>query len=330
MSGAGTGPRRHWRLRAGLIALSVGFVGLVVAAPLANVVVQAFRGGVGAYLEVFIAPAVLDTAGVMDDARLGTAAGRESLRSRLRQELRSGSATGNVASIRMTMLSVLVAVPLGTAFGLSAAWCLAHFRFAGRAVLERAIELPLAVSPVVAGLMFVLLLGAGGLLGGWTAAVWWPDPMSLRVSPLGFGRWRQGILFTPLAAAVASAFVTLPIVARTVLPLMRARGSQEEAAARLLGASGPRMFLSVTLPGIRWGLFYGVMLCAARTVGEFGAVSVLSGGGEDNHTIPLRIEQLWLGGDTQGAFALATIPAALGLLAIFFKAAAGTDAGQAP
>jgi sulfate transport system permease protein len=179
---------------------------------------------------------------------------------------------------------------------------------------------------VIAGLVFVLLFGRTGLLGGWAGQFSWPDPSSIAWHgfdagwPLGFARWNTGIIFTPLAIALASIFVTFPFIARAVIPLMQSQGSDEELAALSLGAGGWRTFRTVTLPNIRWALLYGVILCTARAFGEFGAVSVVSGNTDANDTMPLRIEKLWNEYDNQAAFTVASLLALLAMVTLVVKA----------
>jgi sulfate transport system permease protein len=195
------------------------------------------------------------------------------------------------------------AVPLNVVCGVAAAWAIAAFRFPGRTALLRLIEMPLSVSPVVAGLLFVLLFGKTGLLGPWL------ESHGVR------------ILFTPAAILLATLFVTLPLVAREVLPVLSARGFEEEEAARLLGARGWQVFVRVTLPGIRSGILYGAVLATARALGEFGAVSVVSGHirGRTN-TLPLHIQVLYDEYATAAAFAVATLLLVPALAALLAKA----------
>jgi sulfate/thiosulfate transport system permease protein len=205
-------------------------------------------------------------------------------------------------AIGLTLLTAALVVPANTVFGIAAAWCLGHYRFRGRALLVTLIDLPTSVSPVVAGMLFVLLFGRTGLLGPWLA---------------GLG---VHILFTPVAIVLATAFVTFPYVAREVLPLVESQGQAEEEAALTLGASLWRILRSVTLPKIRWGLLYGVVLCNARAMGEFGAVSVVSGhirGATD--TIPLHIEILYQEYDVPAAFALASLLTLIALALLVAK-----------
>jgi sulfate transport system permease protein len=208
-----------------------------------------------------------------------------------------------LSAIRLTLLVCAVVVPLNTLFGVAAAWAIARFRFPGRGLLLAFIELPLWISPVVGGLCYALLYGRGGALGDW------------------LGRMGVSVLFTPWAVILATLFVTLPYVARGVVPILEARGSSEEEAARTLGASGWQVFWRVTLYKIRWGVLYGAILCNARALGEFGAVSVVSGHirGRTN-TIPLHIEILYNEYRLAEAFALASLLSLLALLMLAIKA----------
>ncbi|HVV82844.1 MAG TPA: sulfate ABC transporter permease subunit CysW [Kofleriaceae bacterium] len=251
MSGAPTEPAWVRRL---LIGIAVGFVGLFVAVPVALVLHHALADG----LHVFWAAIVDDPAAV--------------------------------AAIRLTALVALVAVPLNLIFGLAAAWAIARFRFRGRALLVTLIDLPFAVSPVIAGLVFVLLYGARGVAGPWLAA------------------HHLKVVFAVPGIVLATVFVTFPFVARELIPVMEAQGADEEEAALVLGATGWQTFVRVTLPKIRWGLAYGVILCTARAVGEFGAVSVVSGHirGRTN-TIPLHVEILYDEYHYAAAFALSSL-----------------------
>ncbi|WP_338664856.1 sulfate ABC transporter permease subunit CysW [Pararoseomonas sp. SCSIO 73927] len=207
-----------------------------------------------------------------------------------------------LAAIRLTLLVALVTVPVNLIGGLAAAWCIAKFDFPGKRVLTTIIDLPFSVSPVIAGLVFVLIFGAQGWLGPWLQA-----------------RDIQVIFALP-GLVLATLFVTFPFVARTVLPLMQEQGRDEEEAAATLGAGGLRTFLMVTLPNVKWGLLAGVLLCNARAMGEFGAVSVVSGHirGETN-TMPLHVEILYNEYQFAGAFAVAALLALLGLVTLAAK-----------
>ena len=207
-----------------------------------------------------------------------------------------------LASIRLTLLTVAIVVPANVAFGVAAAWAIAKFRFPGKSVLTTLIDLPFAVSPVIAGLIYVLVFGAQGWFGPWLIA------HNLRV------------IFAVPGIVLATAFVTCPFVARELIPLMQAQGTDEECSAVTLGASGWQTFWRVTLPNIKWGLFYGVILCNARAMGEFGAVSVVSGHirGETN-TMPLHVEILYNEYNIAGAFAVASLLALLALATLVLK-----------
>lgn len=206
------------------------------------------------------------------------------------------------AAILLTLLTVGVAVPLNTIFGFAAAWAITKFDFRGKSVLSALIDLPIAVSPVVAGLVFVLLFGAQGLWGPWLI------DHGIRIVYA-----RPGII-------LATVFVTFPFVARELIPLMEAVGRDEETAAVALGANAWQMFWRITLPNVRWGLLYGIIVCTARAIGEFGAVSVVSGHirGETN-TLPLHVEILHNEYDQVGAFAVASLVSVVGLLALLAK-----------
>ena len=209
----------------------------------------------------------------------------------------------SLAAIRMTLLVAAVSVPLNAACGLAAAWCIGRFQFRGRGVLITLIELPLSVSPVISGLVWVLLFGANG----------WFGPLLDRAG--------IRIMFAAPALILATTFVTFPFVARILIPLMEHQGVTEEEAAVTLGASGLQTFWRVTLPNIRWGLLYGVLLCNARAMGEFGAVSVVSGHVRgQTMTMPLQIEALFNDYDWVGAFSIAGLLSTLALLTLAVKA----------
>jgi sulfate/thiosulfate transport system permease protein len=208
-----------------------------------------------------------------------------------------------LAAIGLTLLVAVIAVPLNTVFGLVAAWCIAKFEFRGKSLLTTVIDLPFSVSPVISGTVYVLLFGLQGYFGPFLAA--------------------HGIkiIFALPGLILATVFVTFPFVARQLIPLMQRQGTGEEEAAIVLGASGWQVFRRVTLPNIRWGLLYGVLLCNARAMGEFGAVSVVSGhilGQTD--TMPLYIEALYNGYDAVGAFTIASLLAMLALVTLVLKA----------
>jgi sulfate transport system permease protein len=248
-----------------LIAVALGFLMLFLVLPLAIVFVESFSRGAAAYVAALIDP----------DAR---------------------------AAIALTLTVAAIVVPLNAAFGVAAAWAIAKFDFIGKNLLITLIDLPLSVSPVVAGLVFVLTFGAQGLLGPWVAA------HGLRV------------IFALPGVALAALFVTFPFVAREVIPLMQQQGAAEEEAALTLGASGWKTFLTVTLPNVKWALLYGVLLCNARAMGEFGAVSVVSGHIRGlTNTIPLQVEILYNEYNIAGAFSLASLLAFLALATLGLK-----------
>ena len=207
-----------------------------------------------------------------------------------------------VSAIKLTLLVAAIAVPLNLVFGVAAAWTIAKFEFRGKNLLVTLIDLPFSVSPVVAGMMYVLIFGAQGWFGSWLV------------------EHDIKIIFALPGMVLATVFITFPFVARELIPLMEAQGSEEEQAAMVLGASGWKMFWRVTLPNIKWGLLYGVILCNARAMGEFGAVSVVSGHirGQTN-TIPLHVEILYNEYNFVAAFALASVLALLGLLTLVVK-----------
>jgi sulfate/thiosulfate transport system permease protein len=250
-----------------LIAVTVLFLGVFLFLPLAVVFGSALAKGVGVYFA----------------------------------SLREPDAW---AAIRLTLLTAAIAVPANLIFGVAAAWAIGKFNFTGKSLLVTLIDLPFAVSPVVSGLIFVLLFGLQGLFGPWLAA------HDLK------------IIFAVPGIVLATIFVTFPFVARELIPLMQAQGNDEEEAALTLGASGWQTFFRVTLPNIKWGLLYGVILCNARAMGEFGAVSVVSGHirGRTN-TMPLHIEILYNEYQFVPAFAVASLLALLALLTLFVKSA---------
>jgi sulfate transport system permease protein len=251
--------------RYALIAIAVAFLGLFLLLPLAVVFTEAFARGIDAYFASFDEP----------DAR---------------------------AAIRLTLLVASIVVPLNALFGLCAAWAVTKFSFPGKSVLITLIDLPFSVSPVVSGLVYVLVFGAQGLLGPWLLA-----------------HGVQVIFATP-GIVLATIFVTFPFVARELIPLMQEQGTVEEEAALTLGATGFRTFLTVTLPNIKWGLLYGVLLANARAMGEFGAVSVVSGHIRGlTNTIPLQVEILYNEYNIVSAFALASLLAGLALVTLGIK-----------
>jgi sulfate/thiosulfate transport system permease protein len=250
-----------------LIAGAIGFLGLFVFVPLVAVFAQALGKGLSSYFR-----------GITDPDTL--------------------------AAIRLTLLTAGVAVPLNLIFGVAAAWAIAKFEFRGKNVLITLIDLPFAVSPVISGMIFVLLFGAQGWLGGW-----------LREHDIK-------IIFALPGMILATTFVTFPFVARELIPLMQEQGTEEEEAALVLGASGWQTFLRVTLPNIKWGLLYGVILCNARAMGEFGAVSVVSGHIRGvTTTLPLQIEILYNEYNFTAAFAAATLLTFLALITLVVKRA---------
>jgi len=207
-----------------------------------------------------------------------------------------------ISALKLTLLAVGIAVPLNLVFGVAAAWCVSKYEFRGKSILVTLIDLPFSVSPVIAGLIYVLLFGAQGFFGPW-----------LREHDIQ-------IIFALPSIVLATVFVTVPFVARELIPLMQEQGTQEEEAARLLGANGWQMFWHVTLPNIKWGLIYGVVLCTARAMGEFGAVSVVSGHirGYTN-TLPLHVEILYNEYNHVAAFSVASLLLLLALFILLLK-----------
>lgn len=248
-----------------LIGTSIGFLLLFLLVPVLAVFTEALRKGLGAYWESLIDPAAL-------------------------------------SAIRLTLLVSAIAVPLNIVFGLAAAWAIAKFDFRGKSLLITLIDLPFAVSPVISGLIFVLLFGVHGWLGEWL------DSYNLQ------------IIFAVPGIVLATIFITFPFVARELIPLMQEQGTEEEQAAISLGASGWQTFWRVTLPNVKWALLYGVILCNARAMGEFGAVSVVSGHvrGKTN-TVPLHVEILYNEYNFVAAFAVASLLALLALLTLVAK-----------
>lgn len=207
-----------------------------------------------------------------------------------------------IAALKLTLLAVGISVPLNLVFGLAAAWCVSKYEFRGKSLLVTLIDLPFSVSPIIAGLVYVLLFGAQGFFGEWLA------------------EHNIQIIFAIPGIVLATLFVTVPFVARELIPLMQQQGTQEEEAARLLGASGWQMFWHVTLPNIRWGLMYGVVLCTARALGEFGAVSVVSGHIRGlTNTLPLHVEILYNEYNHVAAFSVATLLLLLALVMLLVK-----------
>jgi sulfate/thiosulfate transport system permease protein len=246
-----------------LIGISVLFAALFILVPLAAIFAEAFGRGVRAFGAALADPKAL-------------------------------------SAIKLTLITTAIVVPLNLVFGVSAAWAIARFRFWGRSFLISLIDLPLAVSPVISGMVFVILFGArGGYLGPW------------------FAEHGVKIIFGLPGIVLATTFVTFPYIARELIPLMEAQGSEEEEAAIVLGASGWQTFFRITLPKIKWGLLYGVMLCTARAMGEYGAVSVVSSNisGRTN-TIPLHVEAAYKEYNQQGAFAVASLLALLAIVTL--------------
>jgi sulfate/thiosulfate transport system permease protein len=206
------------------------------------------------------------------------------------------------AALKLTLLAAGIAVPLNLVFGVAAAWAIAKFQFRGKDALITLIDLPFGVSPVISGMIFLLLFGRQGILGPWAEA------HDLK------------IVFAVPGIVLATVFVTFPFVARELIPLMQAEGTEEEEAARVLGASGWQMFWRVTVPNIKWGLLYGVILCNARAMGEFGAVYVVSGhiAGQTD-TMPLRVEKLFQEYNNSGSFAVASLLSVVALVTLFLK-----------
>jgi sulfate transport system permease protein len=254
-----------WPIRVFLIGVTFLFLGAVLVAPLFSVLSEAFRRGAEVYWAAVSDPDAL-------------------------------------AAVRLTLLTALIAVPLNTAFGIAAAWAVTKFKFRGKSLLLTAIDLPFAVSPVISGMIYVLLFGAQGPFGSWLA------DHGIRIA------------FAVPGIILATTFVTFPMVARELIPYMQAQGVEEEESAVVLGASGWQVLRHVTLPNAKWGLLYGVVLCNARAMGEFGAVSVVSGHirGETN-TVPLHVEILYNEYNFSGAFAVSTLLVGLGFITILLK-----------
>ncbi|OXR48932.1 MULTISPECIES: sulfate ABC transporter permease subunit CysW [unclassified Pusillimonas] len=269
MSGAIPGPisEPKW-VRLLLLSVALGFMVLFLVLPLAAVFTEALRKGWEAYWQAVTHP----------DAW---------------------------AAIRLTLITAMVAVPLNLVFGVAAAWAIAKYEFKGKSFLITLVDLPFSVSPVVAGLIYVLVFGAQGWLGPWLA------------------EHDIKIIFAVPGIILATIFVTFPFIARELIPLMQAQGNDEEQAAVVLGASGWQTFWYVTLPNVKWGLIYGVILCNARAMGEFGAVSVVSGHirGQTN-TMPLQVEILYNEYESVAAFAVASLLALLALVTLVIKTVA--------
>jgi sulfate transport system permease protein len=248
-----------------LVTVALAFLTLFLFVPLAAVFAEALKGGWKTYVDAILDPDAL-------------------------------------SAIKLTLIAAVIAVPLNLVFGVAASWAIAKFEFRGKSLLLTLIDLPFSVSPVIAGLMYVLVFGAQGWLGPWLSA------------------HDVKILFAVPGIVLATVFVTFPFVARELIPLMQAQGSEEEEAALVLGASGWSTFRKVTLPNIKWGLLYGVILCNARAMGEFGAVSVVSGHirGETT-TMPLQVEILYNEYNFTAAFAIASLLALLALVTLAVK-----------
>jgi len=252
-------------VRALLIGAALTFLAVFLVLPLVAVFSEALKAGFGMFAEAVVTPDAL-------------------------------------SAIKLTLIIAAVSVPLNLVFGVAASWAITKFRFPGKSLLITMIDLPFSVSPVVAGLIFVLLFGAHGYFGPWLSA------------------HGVKIIFAVPGIILATVFITFPFVARELIPLMMEQGKSDEEAALSLGASGWQTFWHVTLPNIRWGLLYGVLLCNARAMGEFGAVSVVSGHirGETN-TMPLHVEILYNEYDFVGAFAVASLLAGLALVTLVAK-----------
>jgi sulfate transport system permease protein len=248
-----------------LLTVALGYLLLFLLLPLASVYAQALADGIGHFVTAILDPDAL-------------------------------------AAVRLTLLVAAIAVPLNLVFGLAASWLVAKFEFPGKSLLITLIDLPFSVSPVVSGLIYVLLFGAQGWLGPWLQA------------------HDVKIIFNASGIVLATIFVTFPFVARELIPLMQQQGTEEEEAAIVLGAGGWQTFRRVTLPNVKWGLLYGVLLCNARAMGEFGAVSVVSGHirGE-TLTMPLYVELLYNDYDFVGAFAVASLLTLLALVTLALK-----------
>jgi sulfate transport system permease protein len=252
-------------VRALLIVVALGFLFLFLVLPLATVFIEAFASGTEAYFAAIREP----------DA---------------------------MAALKLTLIAAAVAVPANLLFGVCAGWAIAKFDFRGKQVLTTLIDLPFAVSPVIAGMVFVLLFGRQGVLGPWLS------------------EHDIKIVFAVPGIVLATIFVSFPFIAREIIPVMEAAGSQEEEAARVLGAGGFQTFFRVTLPNIKWGLLYGVILCNARAMGEFGAVSVVSGKIRGlTNTLPLHVEILYNEYAFQAAFAVSSLLAFLAIVTLIVK-----------
>jgi sulfate transport system permease protein len=248
-----------------LIAVALAFLSLFLFIPLAAVFTEALRKGFETYIAALVEPDAL-------------------------------------SSVKLTLIAAAIAVPLNLVFGIAAAWAIAKFEFKGKSILITLIDLPFAVSPVIAGLIYVLIFGLQGWFGGW-------------LSDHDFK-----VIFAIPGIVLATIFVTFPFIARELIPLMQAQGKEEEEAALVLGASGWQILWRVTLPNIKWGLLYGVILCNARAMGEFGAVSVVSGHIRGlTNTLPLHVEILYNEYNYAAAFAVASLLALLALVTLALK-----------
>jgi sulfate/thiosulfate transport system permease protein len=248
-----------------LISVALGFLGIFIFIPLLAVFSEALKKGIGLYFAAITEPEAF-------------------------------------AAIKLTLLTAVIAVPVNTLFGVTAAWGITKFNFKGKNWLITIIDIPFAVSPVIAGLVFVLLFGANGVLGPFLEAN------------------NIKIIFAVPGIVLATLFVTFPFVVRELIPIMQEQGSEEEQAALTLGASGWQMFFRVTLPNIKWGLLYGIILCNARAMGEFGAVSVVSGHIRGlTNTVPLHVEILYNEYNFSAAFAVASLLALLAIVTLVFK-----------
>ncbi len=256
-----------WWVKMSLLAAALMFIGILVVLPLAAVFAEAFRQGWDAYVGAITHPHAL-------------------------------------IAIKLTVLVAAIAVPCNLVFGVIASWAIAKFDFVGKRLLITFIDLPFSVSPVISGLIYILLFGSGSAFGSWLID------------------HNMQVMFAVPGLVIATVFVTFPFVARELIPLMEEQGSEQEEAALMLGASGLRTFFTITLPNIKWALLYGVLLCNARAMGEFGAVSVVSGHirGKTN-TIPLHVEILYNEYNFMAAFAVASILTFLALVTLLLKTA---------
>ena len=258
-------PRGEGVARLVLVCVALAFLTVFLFVPLVFVFVEGLKKGVDVYLTAIVEPDAL-------------------------------------SAIKLTLLTAAIAVPMNLVFGVAAAWAIAKFTFPGKNILITLIDLPFSVSPVIAGLIFVLIFGLQGWLGAWLA------------------EHDMKVIFAVPGIVLATVFVTFPFVARELIPLMQAQGTDEEQAAVVLGANGWQTFWRVTLPNVKWGLLYGVILCNARAMGEFGAVSVVSGHVRGlTNTLPLHVEIMYNEYDFVGAFAVASLLALLAILTLCIK-----------